>query len=286
MHQKMTNLPNLAAFEVSGRDALRFLHNQVSANLQELETGEARFACLCAPNGRVEALLAVCRQTDSLLVLCPAIRIDGLVARLSRFILRDDVLIRQLASTRIVGLADATDPVGLTADFEPLDGLHYGIVAGDADKADPGAPPATAWKAAEMARGVVWLNPATSGQFLPQMLGYEKIGALSFNKGCYPGQEIIARIRYLGRLKQHPLKLIADTGEAFSELADVTLVRGAHRVDAQVVDQVGLEPGRSGLFLVMRTEGAFEPEQLVWGDQSAAVRPWLQAGASQACATT
>ena len=66
------------------------------------------------------------------------------------------------------------------------------------------------WKISELRRGITWLCPETSGQFLPQMLGYDQLGALNFKKGCYPGQEIVARTHYLGKVKRHPRLLCAD----------------------------------------------------------------------------
>ena len=64
---------------------------------------------------------------------------------------------------------------------------------------------AEAWRAGELLSGIVWLNSKSSDSYIPQMLGFENIGAVSFRKGCYPGQEIVARARYLGKVKRKPL---------------------------------------------------------------------------------
>jgi folate-binding protein YgfZ len=122
--------------------------------------------------------------------------------------------------------------------------------------ADSGS--ASAWKAAELERGVAWLDERTSERFIPQMLGFDRIGAVSFSKGCYPGQEVIARARYLGRVKRGPLQLLleteADVAKAIAASVDtgasVALEVSDDRLDATVVDQVLIADGRLVLFLV------------------------------------
>jgi folate-binding protein YgfZ len=128
--------------------------------------------------------------------------------------------------------------------------------------ADPG--PVSDWKAAELQQGVAWLDERTSERFIPQMLGFDRIGAVSFNKGCYPGQEIVARARYLGKVKRGPLqlRLEAETDAAKRSPAGletgavVALVTGDDRLDATVVDHVRLPDGRALLFLVAPLQGA------------------------------
>jgi folate-binding protein YgfZ len=68
------------------------------------------------------------------------------------------------------------------------------------------------WRRNEICAGVAWLERASSERFIPQMLGLDAIGAVSFNKGCYTGQEIVARAHYLGKVKRHPVLVQLDGG--------------------------------------------------------------------------
>jgi folate-binding protein YgfZ len=92
------------------------------------------------------------------------------------------------------------------------------------------------WKISELRLGVTWLQPETSGQFLPQMLGFEELGAVNYKKGCYPGQEIVARTHYLGKVKRHP-RLINCKLKTVPKLMEKISIHGEDQAhDAIVVD--------------------------------------------------
>lgn len=272
--------------ELNGKDAGQFLHNQVSADVMGLGADEATFACLCNPSGRVIGLMAVRVQEKSILALCATVLAPDIVTWLSRFILRDDVQIAMRQDLTVTGLFAEEENCEYLAELPLPGGLGYGIVKKQA--ADEGVvdEEEQAWKSNELANGTAWLDSHSSGKFLPQMLGFESIGALSFSKGCYPGQEVIARTRYLGRLKQHPLLVHSADMLEPGPMESVTLLSGQHEVEAVVVDSVAVPASGTQLLLVVRMPGEFLPDRLKREGTNFAIDARIPSLPAHACATT
>ena len=186
----MSRLSYLSALSFKGRDAGKFLQNQLTVDVLGLAPGAATLGALCQPKGRVIAVLYVQRLDTDYRVICAATLAEALLQRLRMFVFRDQVTIELLADDPVFAHARDTGPLPLAYDHVASDALEAGQV-----------------RARETQTGLAWLEPATSEQFLPQMLGLEPLGALSFRKGCYPGQEVVARTRYLGKLKRQPVLL-------------------------------------------------------------------------------
>jgi folate-binding protein YgfZ len=225
-------LPYLSAARVSGPDADAFLHGQLSADISGLQEGQATFACYCSPRGQVFGLLLVIRTAGDNVVVGAANLLPAMLERLQLYVLRSRVKIAPAPGLAVVGL---TDPKGGgAAGFSPPEvGLTYGLQKIDARSAAP----AEEWKVLELARGVAWLGPETAERFIPQMLGFEEIGAVSFSKGCYPGQEIIARAKHRGKVKRRPQRLLAESGPIAAG-SSVRLSAGGQSIAGTVVDSV------------------------------------------------
>lgn len=267
----MPAIPYLSVLEIGGADARDFLHRQLSADIEALSDGEATFACLCQPKGRVIALLLVQAFGRGVRVVCSRDLTETVKRRLSLYVLRDDVRIE----TRDDLLVHGVDSSAAGDLLQPLPGLAYTLRAGEYAVDND----AQAWKSKELQHGVSWLGAATSEQFLPQMLGYEAIGALSFRKGCYPGQEIIARTRYLGSLKRNALLVRATATIASDPLEAVSLANGGEEANAVVVDCAPVDEGTL-LLLVARAQTAFSPSALLFrGDTYPIESHWLAKGA-------
>jgi folate-binding protein YgfZ len=260
-----TPLPHLAALRFSGADAGRFLHAQLSADIEGLAEGESTFACLCQPKGRVIALLLVWRRADHLLVLCARSLAAGILPYLQRYVFRDDVSITFLEETTVIGQAK---PAGEAAG--PLPGLAYSLA--DAKEDEEPKDEAEAFRAHELTLGVAWLDEKTSEAFLPQMMGAGAIGALNYRKGCYPGQEVVARTHYLGRLKQRPLlaRLAADDAPGVMDEVRVTDGEG-QEAQGRLLDRARRADGGWQLLLVVRAPEPFEASLLEWGTQEGRV---------------
>lgn len=267
----MVVLDNLDVIEFSGADAADFLHRQLSADILALAPGECTFACLCIPKGRVQALLLVQARDTSLRCLCAA-RLAGTVAQnLRRFVFRDDVTITERTDLAVLGVEAPEQAELLTRT-----GLGYAVAP--RGESTPEAGRARAWKQRELEMGVAWLDEVSSEAFLPQALGYERIGALSFRKGCYPGQEIVARTRYLGRLKRRAVTLRVEGVAELVPMQRVTLAGDGHEAVADLVDSAG-----DVLYLVARSAEVFEIERALVDQRPFRV---LSSAWDQASATT
>jgi folate-binding protein YgfZ len=110
---------------------------------------------------------------------------------------------------------------------------------------------ADGWKSRELRHGVAWLGGQTSERFIPQMLGFDQIGAVSFAKGCYPGQEIVARARYLGTVKRKPLRLLVATAPVIPAGAGIRVQAGDDWLDGVAIDSASLGTGRQTIVLAV-----------------------------------
>jgi len=231
-------LPHLAAARVSGVDAGAFLQAQLSADVAALADGGATFACYCSPRGQVFGLLLVCRLGDEFRLVADRGLLAGMIQRLSLFVLRSRVTLEVLDGLLVQGCPVGAGNQGSDGAFQPGGlGLAYRLT----EKTPGLAEDRGRWKEQELRRNVVWLDPATSERFIPQMLGLEGIGAVSFSKGCYPGQEVIARARYLGKVKRKPLLLELHGAPELIPGAPLRLLDGEHWLDGTVVDSVALQ---------------------------------------------
>ncbi len=246
-------LTDLGLMAFSGDDAAGFLHSQLTNDVEHLGQQEARLAAYCSPKGRMLASLLYWRAADgAILVQVPRELQAAVQKRLQMYILRAKVKAADTSAAKVaLGLGGAAAGATLTPWFATLPDAPYAKVDGDAGclirMADAfGAPryqwlatpeqaaqawpqlaqalaPAGAelWRLADIQAGVPRIVQATQEKFVPQMVNFELIGGVSFKKGCYPGQEIVARSQYLGKLKRRTLAatLAGDTDTAPAPVA-------------------------------------------------------------------
>jgi folate-binding protein YgfZ len=250
MQLKMTQLSHLCALEFHGPDAAAFLHNQTTAEIKGLAVYESTFASLCNPAGRVLATLLLQRVEEGFLALC-AQSLSGLVVtELSRYIFRMKVTVSARTDWAVVGLTEMTAAEDLMRILTPH--LDYGIMPHSEGLEALDTTSVSSWRAEELQHGINWLDEDTSGEYLPQMLGLDMLGAVSFTKGCYPGQEIIIRIRHLGKLKRHPYICRLSCANSLDAGDKVSLYSKAGSAPAEIVNVQQDSVGRCWLFLVVR----------------------------------
>lgn len=203
-------LDEFGVMSVRGPDARRFLQGQLSNDIEALRPGHSLLAGLHTPQGRTVALLRLlATDAQDVLALLPRELIAPVVALLHRYVLRAKVtLADESQQWRIEGLRAAAGVApscagGITV---PLgDGterwLHLAPAANGAAAAS-GAVSTEAWRRTDVAAGLPQVYATTSGTFVAQMLNLDCIGAISLRKGCYTGQEVIARAHYRGRVKR------------------------------------------------------------------------------------
>ena len=219
-----TPLGECGVVGIGGPEAAEFLHAQLSAECLTLADGDSRSTAWCTPKGRVLYLLRLVRHGASYLALLPRDQASDFVKRLSLFVLRAKVEILDLSASQgvivvnqgpdqtcIEALREADDAVCAASDahgqcwvvgrFETLIEAWPGI---------PGTPVGeNAAALADIRLGQPRLVQALAEAFLPQELNLDALGGLSFEKGCYPGQEIVARVKFRGAVKRRLSRLIS-----------------------------------------------------------------------------
>lgn len=218
----------------SGADAAEFLHNLLTNDIRGITAGNARLAGLCTAKGRLLALFLVWRDGEDFLLLLPREILPAILKKLSMYVLRAKVKLSDASEERVLlGIAnqDGAEPIagrGL-AGLPPrgvisvgggqgirLDGKRW-LLAVASDQAmalwqtcRAAARPVglAAWNWLEIAQGQARVLAATQEAFVPQMLNLElpAVAGVSFTKGCYPGQEIVARTQYLGKVKRRTFR--------------------------------------------------------------------------------
>jgi len=207
---------HLKKLEVSGHDRLDFLNRQFTADLSRLNPGDNCLTAWCNIQGRVTTLLWVQLNTNSITLLVPAETYHKLMPRLGMFVLRDDVTI--------------SPPIDCW--LHSIEAIHTPIT-----RPDPGETKPTSTL---IDAGIPVLNSDTCDLFLPQSLNLDQLTGLSYSKGCYPGQEIVARTHFRGKLKQRMLRL------ACSAQAGETL----HNSGGDKVGEVLLSDGEQCLAMI------------------------------------
>ena len=221
---------------IAGEDAARFLHSQLTNDVENLGLNEARFAGFCTPKGRLQASFLMWRDADAIYLQLPRAIQAPLQKRLSMFVMRSKATLRDATGeapfAAALGLGGAAAASALarfvdTLPATPMSASHgaFGTVLrlGDvfgaprylwlaSSEAATNALPALketlalggngAWRLAAIHAGEPQVTSATQEQFVPQMINLELLGAVNFKKGCYPGQEIVARTKYLGKIKR------------------------------------------------------------------------------------
>jgi hypothetical protein len=252
----MIQLPYLSVLKFTGLDAGSFLHAQLSADILALEDGESCFATYCTARGQVLGLLLPGRQEDRYYAIGSSELLPGIAQRLRMFVLRAQVEIEISQEMEVCGLLPSDSATEADAVFSPANhSLRYSCgVENSGAGQDKGQ-----WKFTELKQGIAWLDAQTAEKYIPQMLGFDTIGAVSFNKGCYPGQEIVARTRYLGKVKRRPL-IITVEGECDIRNGSVLQVNyGAENINGTLVDSAPAESGNTLLFVVTRNMNGEQP---------------------------
>ncbi|WP_296654554.1 folate-binding protein [Paraburkholderia sp.] len=225
-------LPQFGVIDAHGDDAASFLHNQLTNDVQHLDVTGARLAGYCSPKGRLLASFLTWKTGDTIRLLLSKDLQASVQKRLSMFVLRAKAKLTDGSGTLlVVGLAgDVRD--ALAAQFNALpDGVHVKVddpagtlirvpdaagrlrylwigpkeavearlaaLDGQLKRVTP-----EVWDWLDIHAGEPRITQPISEQFVPQMVNYDVIGGVNFKKGCYPGQEIVARSQYRGTIKR------------------------------------------------------------------------------------
>jgi tRNA-modifying protein YgfZ len=209
MSPRIADLSHYAVLRVTGADAAAFLHAQFTNDVEALAVDAAQWNGWCTPKGRLVATFLLARRNDEFLIVLPAEIAGPIAKRLGMFVLRSKVKIADASADYARrGLLDAGDAPAAMRVADRDGAIVVGLGGGRALMlaAPAGAPAANtdadAWELASIRAGVPTVTAATQEAFVPQMANFELVGGVSFKKGCYPGQEIVARMQYRGGLKR------------------------------------------------------------------------------------
>ncbi len=227
----LADLSDTALIRARGADVQTFLNGQFSNDLKQLDAVHSQLAAWCSPKGRMLAIFRILRRGDDYLLQLPAALQADMLKRLRMYVLRAKATLDSMdEELRAIGLSGPiaekilTTHTGFLPEGENgcatqgdltilrLPGIHprfeiiapvpaakklWEILKAEATMTGPGV-----WAWLDIMAGIPTVLPTTSEAFVPQMANLELIGGVNFKKGCYPGQEIVARMQYLGKLKQ------------------------------------------------------------------------------------
>ena len=211
-------LPHLGVIEVNGSDAVSFLQNQLTHDLALLPADGVRFSSFCNAKGRMQATFVLCVPSpDMVLMVCRRDVLAAVCKRLSMFVLRAKARLRDASEEFAVwGLVGGPLPPtwkkhgllgGTAMGLYPAAGQARALWLAPAGESPvspthPASLSLDAWLWGEVMAGVADVQAATVEAFVPQMLNHESIDGVSFKKGCYPGQEVVARSQFRGAIKR------------------------------------------------------------------------------------
>ncbi|OOZ37094.1 YgfZ/GcvT domain-containing protein [Solemya velesiana gill symbiont] len=271
------DLSHLGLVSVSGEDAEAFLQGQVTNNVQEVTESHSQMSSYCTPKGRMMANFRVIRHNRAYLLQMPLETMDAVTKRLPMFILMSKVEVKdasdELVSMGVAGdcaldllskrfsqlpenFGDALSEQEITMVCLPGESPRFELI-GSAENmislwselAAGGAVAANRerWSLMDIRAGIPTVLKPTIEAFVPQMTNMQLIDGVSFTKGCYTGQEVVARMKYLGKLKRRMYLAQGDSeqppapgDELFSSISQSG--QGAGRiVDAQPSPDGGYE---------------------------------------------
>ncbi len=277
-------LTHLGTIAVSGEDAAKFLHAQLTNDIEQLTPGEVRLAGYCSAKGRMLASMLAWRDGDTVMLQLPQELLPAILKRLKMFVLRAKVTLSDTSATQVaIGVAGQraaarlTELAGLTLPQQVYAKTTQGQQVllrlpdaagapryqwvGDTERAMhiwpalvQAVPQASSsqWRRSEIDAGIPMIVAATQEKFVPQMINFELIGGVNFRKGCYPGQEIVARSQYLGKLKRRMLPAQVDANDVLPG-ADVYASTDPTQPSGQIVNAEPIASGRSACLVELKT---------------------------------
>ncbi|MDG2229128.1 MAG: hypothetical protein P8L74_03290 [Gammaproteobacteria bacterium] len=207
----MDHLSHLSVLTVSGSDAREFLQGQMTQNIEDINDEMVFLTSFCNPKGRVLATAFIQYWNKAYYLILNAELIEDLHAWLSRYIMRSDVKIN-IDGISVFGVDEEMDKqndflllsdshlqtlrrlVNDNSRFLLLSSIDLPTRYGTMSEHD--------WKYEDFSNGIPIINKASSLKYIPQMLNLHELGAISFSKGCYTGQEVVAKVQHRGKIKQ------------------------------------------------------------------------------------
>jgi len=252
----LTAMPEHRILQVKGRDAAKFLQGQLTCDVRRLEQNDVLLGAHCNPKGRmISSFILAQTDADTIGLRVRANIAEPALAALKKYIVFSKAEITQTEKVgfALIGHPVSGLPVQLPAPGKSTAGdaftlLHHtsGLLEVWAEPTRamelwrqllPGVSVASSQQLEHhwVERGIADVQAATAEEFIPQMFNYDLIDGISFKKGCYTGQEIVARMHYKGQSKKHLYRIVGDTAEGSAVGAELVTPQDPQKAAAMVV---------------------------------------------------
>ena len=288
-HVVLLKQTGLLALE--GEDAVSFIHGQLSNDIEHLGSSQARLAAYCNPQGRMLALFHAWKSSGKVWLTVPLDILPALQKRLQMYVLRAKVTLSdESGNMAILGIGGEKGGEALSKWFETLPSEpfgktenEFGVLVRVADafgfprylltiaekrlqvveselSSTLSVCDESGWTMGDIKAGVPQITLPVQDRFIPQMVNLEQAGGLSFKKGCYPGQEVIARSQYKGTVKRRMFHGMVELPFEDNPPIDVNMTAGANIVDSDgqvcgtIVSSARRDNNRVDFLAVVQTE--------------------------------
>ncbi len=215
----MEQQSHLGLLKFSGDDAVDFLQGQLTNDVR-LANLAWQFSAYCNPKGRALALFYVWRNDEEIFAILHRDLLDSIRKRLTMYVMRSKVSIEEVSNATFIatehpkemGSLEQTEDSAILGFANSTLTVHFSGARSETDTGD-------VWRSQLIKAGLPQIEAVSSELFIPQMINLDLLGGINFKKGCYTGQEIVARMHYLGKLKQRMMLLEISGANKASELS-------------------------------------------------------------------
>jgi tRNA-modifying protein YgfZ len=289
----MVDLSHQSLICFSGEDAQTFLQSQLSCDVNEVHAHQAQYGSYCTAKGRMLASFLLWRENDDFLMSLPANLCPSILKRLSLFVLRAKAQLTDCSDQWIrIGLAgsdakqiveeisgtkwNSTQHLSVTHNsqtsiithtqnrFELITTIENAPTLWEQMNKQAKPVGADCWDWLQIQSGIPVILPATQEQFLPQMVNLDTLGGVSFKKGCYPGQEIVARTQYLGKLKRRMFLANISTDTVVTAGDELFCTDMAEQSCGKIVNATPAPDGGYDVLAVIQ-KSSVEAGEVFWG---------------------
>ncbi len=284
------NLSKLGLIKVTGNDAETFLQGQFTNDVRQVTDTLSQLSAMCSPKGRVIVNFRLFKRDNAYYLLLPKESLVATIKRLQMYVLRAKVKLED-ASDHLyaIGIAGAnsseilTDCLGFAPPTEinacltvekitvlklPDNQARYIVITETLDNLSTCgeiSADESEWQLLDILAGLPQILPATNEAFVPQMLNYDILNGISFKKGCYTGQEVVARMQYLGTLKRRMYLAKIDTAQ-LPQPGDALYISSDEQSVGKIVN-ASFHPDGGAIVLVVIKIAEAEAHKIHWQSQ-------------------
>ena len=264
----ITNLSYLGLIKITGDDAETFLQGQFTNDVRQVTDKNSQLSAMCSPKGRVIVNFRLFKRDNAYYLLLPKDSLAATLKRLQMYVLRSKVKLEDASDNLYpIGISGSTQI--LTAEnltiLKVADNQHIVITDKPEQFSDEKMANESEWQRLNILAGLPQIVPATNEAFVPQMLNYDILGGISFKKGCYTGQEIVARMQYLGTLKRRMYLAKIETAQ-LPQPSDALYISSDEQSVGKIVNASFDTDGNAIVLAVIKIAQA-ETDEIHWQSQ-------------------